>query len=109
MTEDKRTPDAQDDSRRTIQQNKYLWGVVYPTILKEPLLKGWTDKDLHDYLLGHYFGWNVVPGLFGETWHLPKKRSSNRSVKEFQGYVDFIQKEMSSRYGIYIPDPEVQE
>ncbi len=39
---------------RTNQQNKFLWGVVYPSIIEGggEALRGWNRDDLHDYFLG---------------------------------------------------------
>src|SRR5690606_14518566 len=45
--------------RRSQEQNAYLWGVCYATILREggEALGGWTADDLHEYFLGEWSGW----------------------------------------------------
>jgi len=71
---------------RTNQQNKFLWGVVYPSILDGggEALRGWQRDDLHDYFLGECFGWETLGGLAGSVCdrssvHLrsPKKSLAN--------------------------------
>lgn len=87
--------------RRSDEQNRYLWGVVYPAITER--LEGWTKEDVHEYCLGECFGWETVEGL-GRKRHRPLKRSSRLSKTEFVDYVDFIQRRMAG-HGIYVPDP----
>lgn len=87
--------------KRSDNQNRYLWGIVYPTILKT--LDGWDADDLHEYLLGEHFGWEVVEG-FGRKRMKPIRRSSRLTKLEFVDFTQFIQRRMSE-HGIYIPDP----
>lgn len=92
-------------SKRSLQQNAYLWGVVYPTIIKAggETLAGWTNDDIHEYLLGEHFGWEVLSG-FDRKRVRPIRRSSRLSVSEFMDYLAFIQHRMAE-HGIVIPDP----
>lgn len=91
---------------RTLQQNAYLWGVCYPTILIEAgeALAGWEADDLHEYFLGEWSGWETLEG-FGRKRMRPIKRSSKLNVSEFTEYVDFIHRKAAAM-GIYIPSPE---
>lgn len=90
---------------RSSQQNRYLWGCVYPTILERggEQLGGWTKDDLHEFFLGEWSGWFELEG-FGRTHSCPIHRSSTLSTKEFEEYVDFI-KVRCAEFGIVIPDP----
>lgn len=89
--------------RRSNSQNSYLWGVVYPTILLNGPLDGWTGDDLHEFFLGEHFGWETVEG-FGRKKLKPIRRSSRLSTVEFNEHVEFIQRFMAEK-GVYIPDP----
>jgi hypothetical protein len=89
--------------RRSDQQNRYLWGVVYETILKTGQLDGWHAEDLHEYFLGECFGWETLEGM-GRKRMRPLKRSSKLSTNEFSDYVAFIQ-QRAAEMGVYIPDP----
>lgn len=90
--------------RRSMQQNAYLWGVCYATILQQggEALRGWSADDLHEYFLGEHFGWETLEG-FGRKRLRPLKRSSRLSTSEFSDFVDFIQRK-AAELGIYIPD-----
>ena len=87
--------------RRSDEQNRYLWGYVYPTILKH--LAGWDAEDVHEYCLGEWSGWETVEG-FGRKRLKPVRRSSRLSTTEFSDYVGHIQRAMAAQ-GIYIEDP----
>lgn len=90
---------------RSLEQNSYLWGVVYPTVLEAlgDSLEGWTADDLHEYFLGECFGWQKLSG-FDRTRVKPLQRSSKLNKTEFVDYVMFIQRFMAEK-GVYIPDP----
>lgn len=94
---------AEAKSKRSNEQNAYLWGVVYPTILQSGRLDGWTADDVHEYLLGEIHGWETVEG-FGRKRLRPLRRSSRMNKAEFANYVAEIQRRMAE-LGIYIPDP----
>jgi hypothetical protein len=87
--------------KRSDAQNRYLWGICYPAIMKH--LEGWEAQDVHDYCLGECFGWEKIEGL-GRARLRPLKRSSGLSVTEFMDYVDWIQRNMAQK-GIYVPAP----
>lgn len=88
--------------RRSDQQNRYLWGVVYKTVCDA--LGGWDADDVHEYCLGECFGWETLEGL-GKRRMRPIRRSSKLNKQEFTDYVDWIQRHMAEK-GIYIPDAE---
>ena len=91
--------------RRSIEQNAYLWGVCYQTILDHSLgEQGWRAEDLHEYFLGEYHGWQELEG-FGRKRVKPLERSSGKSIGEFMEYIDFVQ-QRAAEMGIYIPDAE---
>lgn len=88
--------------RRSHQQNSYLWGICYPTILQSGQLEGWDSEDLHEYFLGEHFGWETLKG-FGKKRIRPIKRSSRLDKIEFATYVSFVQRK-AAEMGIYIAD-----
>jgi hypothetical protein len=89
--------------KRSEQQNRYLWGVVYAEIMRH--LPGWDSEDVHDYFLGEHFGWEVIEG-FGKKRMKPIRRSSALNKMEFADYVNFIQRKCADM-GIYIPDAQL--
>lgn len=90
---------------RTNQQNKFLWGVVYPAIIEGggESLRGWTRDDLHDYFLGECFGWETLEG-FGKKRLRPLRRSSALNKQEFSDYLLFLETKCMDM-GIVIPEP----
>ena len=90
---------------RTNQQNAYLWGVVYPAIMEGggEALGGFTRDDVHEWLLGECFGWEVLEG-FGRKRMRPLKRSSTLNKQEFRDYLTFIDTKCAE-FGIVIPEP----
>lgn len=103
-------------SERSMQQNRYLWGVPYK-LLSEAT--GYEAEDLHTYLLGKHFGTKLkrVP----KTKHNPKglieipvrttttDANGRRSVlgrTEFADFVEFIKRFASEKCGIVVPDPD---
>lgn len=90
--------------KRSESQNRYLWGVVYPTFTER--LDGWEADDVHEFFLGEHFGWETLEGL-GRKRVKPVRRSSKLSKQEFSDYVAFIQRRAAGM-GVFIPDPEEQ-
>jgi hypothetical protein len=90
---------------RTNQQNAYLWGVVYPTILEAggETLRGWQADDLHEYFLGEIYGWEMLEGM-GRKRMKPVKRSSRMTRSEFIDYLEQISQRCAN-LGIVIPEP----
>ena len=96
---------AEHKSTRSNQQNRALWGVIYPAIMAH--LPGWESADVHEYCLGECFGWEKVVGL-GKTRMRPIRRSSKLNKKEFADYIAFIQRRMAE-HGIFVPDPDAEK
>jgi len=88
---------------RTDQQNRFLWGVVYPCVIEAGNLEGWTPNDLHEYFLGECFGWETLEGM-GRKKVKPLKRSSRMNKQEFSDYLEFISMKCADM-GIVIPEP----
>ena len=87
---------------RSGQQNRYLFGVVYPELQKH--LPGWDKDDVHNFMLGEWSGWEVLDGLGGVHQHSkPIRRSSKLTTVEFSDFVGFIQRR-AAEIGVYIPD-----
>ena len=93
--------------KRSDQQNAFLWGVVYPSILEGggESLRGWTTTDLHEYFLIEAFGSEVIEG-FGKKRHKPLRRSSKLTKQEFSDYLAIIEAKCAE-LGIHIPDPQL--
>jgi len=89
---------------RSLEQNAYLFGVVYTTILQHTDLQGWDLDDIHTFMKGEFFGWETVTG-FGRKRVKPIKRSSRLSIQQFSDYMEFVIRK-AAELGIEIPEPE---
>lgn len=77
-------------SKRTNDQNALLWA-LYDDALTQggEALGGWTKDDLHEYMLGEHFGWEVHEAL-GKKRQKPRRRSSRLTKMEFSDFVAFV-------------------
>ena len=94
--------------KRSDQQNAFLWGVVYPSVLEGggEALRGWTTNDLHEYFLIEAWGSEVIEG-FGRKRHKPLRRSSKLTKQEFSDYLAIIAAKCAE-LGIHIPEPNYE-
>ena len=94
--------------KRSDAQNRFLHGVVYPSILEGggEMLRGWTKQDLHEYFLIEMWGSEIIEG-FGRKRHKPLKRSSKLTKQEFSDYLAFIEVRCAEM-GIHIPEPRYE-
>ena len=100
-------------SRRTVDQNAALFGVLYPPLMEFVGLSGDRDKqDLHEYFCGEFFGWREV-NVMGKTKHQPKRttttdeegKSVTIDVATFNEFIAFIQ-QRAAENGCVLPDPD---
>ena len=92
-------------SRRTNDQNALLWA-LYSDALKQggETLGGWTTEDIHEYMLGEYWGWQVCEAL-GRKRQKPARRSSRLTKMEFSDFVAFVVQRFAED-GIVLELPE---
>jgi hypothetical protein len=91
-------------SRRTNDQNALLWA-LYDDALKQggEALGGWTSADIHEYMLGEYFGWEVCEA-FGRKRQKPIRRSSRLTRLEFSDLVEFVVRRFAE-HGVVLDVP----
>jgi hypothetical protein len=94
-------------SRRTSDQNKLLWALYDDAIkLAGEALGGWNRADVHEYMLGEFWGWDKCTA-FGKTRLKPKKRSSRLTKQEFSDYVEFVVRKFAE-HGVVLELPGEQ-
>lgn len=93
--------------KRTSQQNRYLWKIVYPILRAALNAEGWgfsDNEELHEYLKMLYAGKKVLNVVTGEYVVLPG--STRKMDKEqFSAYIDKL-KELAQFLDVVIPDPQ---
>lgn len=91
--------------KRSLNQNAFLWGVVYPSLLESGgnMLEGFTAQDLHNFFLAEMWGTETL-SAFGKTWTRPARRSSTMTKQEFSDYIRYIE-DRAADMGLIIPEP----
>jgi len=97
--------------KRSLQQNRYLWGVAYEVIVATTLeMEGIVlDKnEIHTHnmqiIQGIKLEWKKVMGQ--DVLFIEERKSSDMSTEEFSLMVDNLIKWYAENKGIYIPLPE---
>ena len=89
--------------KRSIQQNRYYFGVVIKMIVDET---GNDSNDIHEYLLGESQGWEEYQ-VMEKTKVRPCRRSCDMSTKEFGAFaMEWCPAWAASELGMVIPPPE---
>ncbi len=96
--------------QRSLAQNRYLWGVVYPVLMRELLEttgEKFTAEELHAYNLQKIQGAKIEFKSIGgeEVMFVKDKKSSEMSTEEFSVMVDKIIHYAAETWGIVIPPP----
>ena len=92
---------------RSQQQNAYLWGVVYKSILDHFIATGiyeYTSEDLHEFLKGRFLTHKGKVLDDGENIMVVGVRSNNLDKEEFSNYIQLIKAWAMDKLGIQIPD-----
>lgn len=91
--------------RRTNQQNRYLFGVVYP------LIKSYSDSYGHEFTIDDWHEYYIAKKYFGVkeiNGELIPKRSHEATTQEFNEAKDRIQRDWAEK-GLVIPDPQQKD
>ena len=100
-----------EKKRRTLAQNKLLWGTVYPVVLaglREIALDAgeqcpFRDVDaLHEALKYRHLSASIVR-VAGEEWEIPPS-TTRLTTEQFSAYVEAICRWAAAK-GIYVPPP----
>jgi hypothetical protein len=86
---------------RTTNQNKYLWGVVYPLISGHT---GYSNEEVHE-IMKRICNPQIV-NIKGEEYVVGKSTAS-LTTAEFNAYISRIVQFASFELGVIIPEPEV--
>lgn len=97
---------------RSDQQNRALFGVLYPPLMEFMGLRGQSEKEyLHEFFCGDYFGWREID-IMGAKKKAPVRTTTTNadgkrevlSKPEFAGFMDFIY-QRAAEAGCVLPDP----
>lgn len=85
---------------RSIQQNRYLWGVIYKLISDHT---GFTDEETHE-IFKTMFLWKYISIADREI--KITQSTTELDTKSFSEYCEKIREFASADLGLNIPDPE---
>ena len=94
---------------RSSQQNAYLWGVVYKSILDHFTLTGnygYTSEDLHEFLKGRYLAHKGKVLDDGDSVMVVGVKTSRLNKEEFTEYINNIKAWAMDKLGIEIPNTD---
>lgn len=94
--------------QRSIRQNEYLWGVVYPAMLYGLLDAGWeftSTEQVHEFFKAQIGGDKVVNRDTGEIIELPKS-TAQMSTVQFSSYIEQLRQYANEYLNIEIPPPQ---
>ena len=87
-------------SHRSVSQNRYLWGVVYPLIADTT---GYTENEVHEWAKAQYLKPHVVT-VAGRVREITKS-TTELSVGEMVEYIENLIS-LAAELGVHVPSPE---
>lgn len=93
---------------RTLNQNDYLWGVVYPALLDGLIDAGWeftSTEQVHAFFKSLLASEKVINRHTGEIAELPVSTAAMNTV-QFSVYVDKLREYALEYLNVDIPEPD---
>ena len=92
--------------KRSLDANRYYWSCVV-----EPLAEhiGYTRDEMHDELLGSYYGWETRE-VRGHQRDFPRRRTTSPEIADTMDFMGLIQtgQQIAAELGVILPDQENQ-
>ena len=87
---------------RSSEANRYYWGVVVRTLSQHC---GYTESEMHDELLGSYFGWEKRQ-VRGHVREFPRRRTTSPDVMDKLDFMGLTQlgQQIAAELGVRLPD-----
>ena len=95
-------------NQRTNEQNKWLWGCIYPLMLDAMVDAGWeftNTEQLHEFFKAQMTADEVVNRETGEIIKFPSS-TSRMSTTEFSAYCEKLREYAKEFLNVDIPDPD---
>ena len=91
-----------EQTRRTISQNSYLWGVVYATLSE---WSGHSPEEIHQHLKHKFLPAGPAKRLPDGEELVTEPSTAGLSVEEFAAYVNEVVR-WAAEHGVYVPAAE---
>lgn len=92
---------------RTLNQNDWLWGCVYPILLDGLLDAGWeftSVEQVHEFFKKQMAQDNVVNYSTGEIVEIPRS-TATMDTQQFSMYIDALRDYAEEFLNVTIPEP----
>lgn len=92
---------------RSLDQNRWLWGCIYPLLRQALLAQGWefaTDEQVHEFFKAQMAADRVVNRHTGEVIEIPCSTREMDTVT-FATYCEKLREYGREYLGVEIPDP----
>lgn len=94
---------------RTLQQNAYLWGVIYQSLVDYQKDQGvsMTTEEVHDMFRILFLRETVVNHATGEVVGETVRSTASLDIAQFALYVDQVIAWLGDTLGIVVPEPDI--
>lgn len=94
-------------TKRSIDQNKWLWGRALPLIADSCGYDEHEHEELHYELLAVRFGTKEIPPRVpgGPPMVMPAQTTSGMTVEEFSDYMEWLVRYAAQSLGVVVPLP----
>lgn len=93
---------------RTLNQNDWLWGCVYPVLLDGLLDAGWeftSVEQVHEFFKKQMAQDKVVNRMTGEIVQIPKS-TATMDTQQFSMYIDALRAYAEDFLNVTFPEPD---
>lgn len=91
--------------QRSLQQNSYLWGVVYPDV-RDGMIEAWGETlstdEVHEFLKDKFLAKPVINRATGEAMGKTTPSTTKLNTKECAEYIDQITKFAAEYLGVQV-------
>jgi hypothetical protein len=94
--------------RRSDEQNRFLFGVVYPSLavgIKDTWGETWDSEKIHFFCKCMFHFEPVTNHATGEVIHMPK-RSRSMATDEFSNFIEQICRFAAEEFGVVVPEAD---
>lgn len=95
--------------QRSLNQNAYLWGVVYPAVaagLEEAWGESLAVEEVHDWLKNRFNSRLIVNRNTGEVLGRRPASTADLDTGEFGEYLDKVIRFAAEQLGVVVPSPD---
>lgn len=95
----------EETENTTLDQQKYLRGIIYGTALQSETFGGWSKQEIHDYYCDKFLSKIVSKEINGEMHEFKiTKSTSGISKKKMSEFIELVKNDLASEHNVVIKD-----